>query len=148
MSLKTKIMDDIKIAMREKNADRLNCLRFLQAQVKNKEIEVRPATITDEDILQVIKKLVKQRKEGIEQFVQHGRQDLADKEKVELDILEELLPSQMNEDQVRAIVDKVVADLGATSVKEMGAVMKEVLARTAGAADGKIVSQAVKSKLQ
>jgi uncharacterized protein YqeY len=148
MSLKTKIMDDIKVAMREKNADRLNCLRFLQAQVKNKEIEVRPATITDEDILQVIKKLVKQRKEGIEQFVQHGRQDLADKEKVELGILEELLPSQMNEDQVRAIVDKVVADLGATSVKDMGAVMKEVLARTAGAADGKIVSQAVKSKLQ
>ncbi|MCB0394278.1 MAG: GatB/YqeY domain-containing protein [Bdellovibrionales bacterium] len=148
MSLKERITSEMKTAMKDKNADKLNCLRFLQSHVKNKEIEVRPNTITDDDVLQVVKKLVKQRKEGIEQFEKAGRQDLADKEKVELGFLEEFLPAQMSEAQVQDIVKKVIADTGASSVKDMGAVMKEVMARTGGAADGKLISQLVKSSLQ
>lgn len=146
--LKSKIMDDVKAAMKNKETDRLNAIRFLQAAIKNKEIDVRPNTITDEDIMGVIKKMAKQRKDSIEQFENAGRQDLADKEKFELKVIEEYLPQQMSEAQIQAIVEKVMTTLGATSMKDMGAVMKEVQAQTAGAADGKLVSQIVKAKLQ
>jgi uncharacterized protein YqeY len=146
--LRSKIMDDVKAAMKNKEADRLSAIRFLQAAIKNKEIDVRPNTITDEDIMGVIKKMAKQRKDSIEQFENAGRQDLADKEKFELKIIEEYLPSQMSEAQIQAVVEKAIKTLGASSMKDMGAVMKEVQAQTAGAADGKLVSQIVKAKLQ
>ena len=145
--LKSKIMDDVKAAMKNKEADRLSAIRFLQSAIKNKEIDLRPKEITDEDIMSVIKKSAKQRKDSIEQYEKAGRQDLVDKEKFELSVIEQYLPEQMSEDKVSAIVDEVVAALGASSMKEMGAVMKEVQAKTAGAADGKMISQLVKAKL-
>ena len=148
MSLRDQITSELKTAMKDRNADKLECLRFLQAQIKNKEIDIRPNVLSDDEILQVIGKLVKQRKEGIEQFQSAGRQDLVEKEERELAILESFLPEQMGESEVKAVIDGVVKDLGASSMKDMGAVMKEVLNKTQGAADGKLVSQLVKASLQ
>lgn len=147
MSLKSKILDDLKTAMKNKEADRLAAIRFLQSAIKNKEIDLRPKEITDNDIMDVLKKSVKQRKDSIEQFEKAGRNDLAEKEKFELSILKEYLPEQMSEEKAAEVVEAVIADLGASSMKDMGAVMKEVQVRTAGAADGKMLSGLVKSKL-
>jgi uncharacterized protein len=148
MSLKQQILDDTKDAMKARNADKVNTLRFLQAAVKNKEIEVRPNALTDEDVVTVLRKSVKQRQDSIEQYVSAGRTDLADKEKMELSIIEGYLPKQMSSDQIEAVVKQAIKDVGATSPKEMGAVMKAVQAKTQGTADNKIVSEIVKKLLQ
>lgn len=147
MSLKEKILEDIKNAMKAKEADRLSAIRFLQAAVKNKEIELRPHAITDPDILAVVKKLAKQRQDSITEFEKAGRTDLVDKEKFELTVLQEYLPKQLSPDEVKKIVSEVIQSLGAKDIKQMGAVIKEVQARTAGAADGKTISELVKSQL-
>lgn len=147
MSLKEKILEDIKNAMKAKEADRLSAIRFLQAAVKNKEIELRPHAITDPDILGVIKKMAKQRQDSISEFEKAGRTDLVDKEKFELTVLQEYLPKQLSADEVKKIVSDVIQSLGAKDIKQMGAVIKEVQARTAGAADGKTISELVKSQL-
>lgn len=147
MSLKEKILEDIKNAMKAKEADRLSAIRFLQAAVKNKEIELRPHAITDPDILSVIKKMAKQRQDSISEFEKAGRTDLVDKEKFELTVLQEYLPKQLSADEVKKIVSDVIQSLGAKDIKQMGAVIKEVQARTAGAADGKTISELVKSQL-
>lgn len=148
MSLKQQILDDTKEAMKAKDANKVNTLRFLQAAVKNKEIEVRPNSLTDDDVISVLKKSAKQRQDSIEQFTKAGRQDLADKEVSELRIIEGYLPQQMGADQIEAIVKEAIKEVGATSPKEMGAVMKAVMAKTQGSADNKIVSELVKKQLQ
>ena len=148
MSLKAKILDDIKIAMKERNQLKMDTLRFLNSAVKNREIELRPNEIKDDDIMTVIKKLVKQRQESIEQFEKAGRNDLADKEKLELGVYQTYLPKAMERGEVEKVVLAVIADLKAQTVKDMGPVMKEVISRTSGAADNKVVSEIVRSKLQ
>ncbi|MBY0386447.1 GatB/YqeY domain-containing protein [bacterium] len=148
MSLKQQILDDTKNAMKAKDMDKVNTLRFLQSAVKNKEIEVRPNALTDEDVVSVLRKSVKQRQDSIEQYAAAGRADLADKEKLELSIIEGYLPKQMSADQIEAVVKQAIKDVGATSPKEMGAVMKAVQAKTQGTADNKIVSEIVKKLLQ
>ncbi len=140
-------MADVKEAMKSKDQLKLNTLRFLQAAVKNREIELRPNPINGDEVMGVIKKLVKQRKESIEQYQAGGRQDLADQEAAELKVLEGYLPAQMGRDQIEKVVTEVIAALGAKTVKDMGPVMKEVIARTAGTADNKTVSEVIKSKL-
>lgn len=147
MEIREKILADIKSAMVSKDTVKLNTLRFLNAQIKNKEIDSRPTPITADDILGVVKKLVKQRKESIEQFAAAGRTDLADQETAELKVLEFYLPAQMSREQIEALVVEVIAATGAKTVKDMGTVMKETLARAGGAADGKLVSEVIKSKL-
>lgn len=147
MELREKILADIKSAMVSKDTVKLNTLRFLNAQIKNKEIDSRPNPITADDVMGVVKKLVKQRKESIEQFAAAGRNDLADAESAELKVLESYLPAQMTREQIEEIVMKVIADTGAKSIKDMGSVMKESMSRTAGAADGKLISEVIKSKL-
>ena len=147
MEIRDQIMGDVKTAMRDKDSLKLNTLRFLQAAIKNREIELRPNAITGDEVMGVLKKLVKQRKESIEQYQAGGRQDLADQEAAELKVLEAYLPAQMGREQVEKIVAEVVAALNASSVKDMGPVMKEVQARTAGAADNKLVSELVRAKL-
>jgi uncharacterized protein YqeY len=148
MSLKQKISDDTKEAMKAKDMEKVNILRFLTSAVKNKEIEVRPNALTDDDVISVIKKSAKQRQDSIEQFSAAGRNDLADKEKKELSIIETYLPQQMSEEQIAAVVSEAIKESGATSAKEMGAVMKIVIAKTQGAADNKLVSALVKKQLQ
>lgn len=147
MGLKEQILDDMKEAMKAKDADRLSTIRMLQAAVKNREIELRPNGITEQDVISVVRKLAKQRKDSIAEFEKAERQDLADKEKAELKILETYLPAQMSPEQLTAIVDEVIKTQNATSQKQMGAVVKEVMNRAAGMADGKMISDLVRSKL-
>lgn len=148
MSLREQVMGDMKAAMKAKEADRLSAIRMLQAALKNKEIELRPNDMTEQDALGVVRKLVKQRKDSIEEYQKAQRQDLVDKESFELTVLEAYLPAQMTKEQVEKIVSEVIKDLGATEMKQMGSVVKEVQARTAGSADGKTISEIVKSRLQ
>src|ERR1035437_2718572 len=108
--------------MKSKEADRLSAIRFLQAAVKNREIELRPNGITEQDIIAVIKKQAKQRRDSISEFEKAGRKDLVDKEKFELTVLEEYFPAQMSEADVAKIVDEVIKSQAATSLKQMGGV--------------------------
>ena len=146
-SLKEKILSDIKESMKAKEQLRLSTLRFLNAQIKNKEIEMRPDSISDAGVISVIKKSVKQRQDSIEQYENAGRQNLADNEKAELSILESYLPEIMSEDQVKVFVDEAIKESGATKMKDMGQVMKLVMAKTQGQADNKMISQLVKQSL-
>lgn len=146
-SIKAKLMEDVKNAMREKNQPKLDALRFLQSAIKYREIEVRPEAIKDEDVMGVIKKLAKQRKESIEQFQAAGRDDLVQKESVELAFLETYLPKAADKATTEKVVSEVIASLKATTVKDMGAVMKESISRLGGAADNKLLSEIVRSKL-
>lgn len=147
MSLKDKILSDIKDAMKNKDAVVLSTLRFLNAAIKNKEIEVRPNAITDEDVVNVIKKSVKQRQDSIEQYENAGRPELAENEKAELKILEAYLPEQLSEDQIAVIVREAITATGASTMKDMGGVMSYVREKTGGNADNRIVSQIVKNAL-
>lgn len=147
MEIREKIMADMKDAMRAKDSVRLDTIRFLQSAIKYKEVELRPNAITADDVLGVVKKLVKQRKESIEQFQQAARQDLVDKEQAELKVLEGYLPQQMSKEQIESVVTEVIAALQAKTIKDMGAVMKETLAKTKGAADNKTISEVIKAKL-
>jgi uncharacterized protein YqeY len=147
MEIREKITADVKTAMLAKDSVKLNTLRFLQSAIKNKEIDSRPTPITADDVMAVIKKLVKQRKESIEQFSAANRMDLADQEAAELKVLEAYMPTQMGQVDVEKIVNDVIAAVGAKSVKDMGTVMKETQARTAGQADGKMISEIIKAKL-
>jgi len=147
MDLKEQIMDDVKQAMKNKEADKLATLRFLHSSIKNKEIESRPQPLTDEDVLSVIKKMAKQRRDSIEQYEKAGRDDLVEKEKQELALIEGYLPEPLSREDIEKVVDETISELQAESMKQMGAVMKQVLAKTKGAADNKLVSEIVKSKL-
>lgn len=148
MGIREQLQEDLKIAMRAKEADRLGVIRFVQAAIKNREIELRPNAIGEQDVLGVLKKLAKQRQDSIEQFAQAGRQDLVDKEKSELAILEAYMPKALPVEELTRIVTAVIEELKADSVKQMGAVIKEVQVRTQGAADNRQISEIVKSKLQ
>ena len=147
MEIREKIMADMKTAMRDKDQVRLDTIRFLQAAIKNKEIENRPNPLTNDDVLAVIKKSVKQRKESIEQYKAANRQDLVDKENAELKVIEDYLPAQMSKEQIEALVAEVIAEMKPASVKDMGPVMKAVIAKSGGAADNKVVSELIRSKL-
>jgi uncharacterized protein YqeY len=147
VEIREKIMSDMKTAMRDKDQVKLDSIRFLQAAIKNKEIEMRPNPITADDVLSVIKKSAKQRKESIEQYQAANRQDLVDKEAAELKIIESYLPAQLGKEQVEALVVAAIAELNAKSVKDMGPVMKAVMAKSGGAADNKLVSELIRAKL-
>jgi len=147
-SLREQISNDIKNAMKAREMEKLNALRLVQSAFKNREIELRPNVMPEDECIAVLKKIVKQRKESIEQFQAAGRQDLVDNETRELGLLETYLPAQMGREQIETLVVEVIASVGAKTVKEMGAVMKEMQIRTKGTADNKIVSEVIKSKLQ
>ena len=135
--------------MREKNATKLGVLRMLKAAMMNAAIEKGGADskLTDADATQVIRKQVKQRQDSIEQFEKGGRAELAAKEKDELSILQSYLPQQMNADEISKLVRETIAEIGATSKQQMGAVMKAVQAKVAGRADGKTLSAEVQKQL-
>lgn len=147
MEIREKLTHDMKTAMRDKDQVKLDAIRFLQAAIKYREIECRPNPISADDVLSVIKKLVKQRKESIEQYQAASRQDLVDKETTELKILESYLPAQMSREQIEQIVIETISATGAKTIKDMGPVMKAVMAKTGGAADNKTVSEVIKAKL-
>ncbi len=146
MSLKEKLTADMKTAMREKDSVRLNTIRMVRSALKNKEIEAG-GELDDQGIIQVVSTLVKQRRESIAMYRENDRQDMADQEQAEIEVLQVYLPQQLSEEEVAAIVDAAIAETGASSVKDMGAVMKVVVAKTTGRADGKMVNQLVRSRL-
>lgn len=134
-------------AQKAKDALRVSTFRMLRAELKNREIEHREKPITDEEIIQVIQTQIKKRKEAIELYSKGGRKDLADKETKEMEILSSFLPKQLSEAELQAIVTKVIQTLGASGPKDLGAVMKAVMAEAKGKADGKAINQMVKKQL-
>jgi uncharacterized protein YqeY len=146
MSLKERVTEDMKAAMRAKDAPRLLTIRGLLAAMKQREVDER-IVLDDTATIAIIDKLVKQRKDSIEQFAAGGRQDLVDKETAELHVLESYLPQRLGADEIRAEVAALVAETGATSPSDMGKMMAAAKARFAGRADMGAVSAAVKAAL-
>ncbi len=146
MGLKEKIDADTKEALKAGAKDKVSALRMLSAALKNKQIDKR-RPLTDEEVIETVHSLIKQRKDSIEQFAKGGRQDLVDKETTELRILEAYLPPQLTREEIEAKVREAVAQTGARGAKDMGKVMKALMPMVAGRADGKLVSELVKQAL-
>ncbi len=147
MSLNDKIIGDLTTAMKAKDADRLSVLRMVKANVMNRQIE-KGEKLTDEEIGKALQTLVKQRRDSVEQYENAGRSDLAEKEKSEIAVLEDYLPQAASKEEIEKAVADAISETGASSMKEMGAVMKAAQAKLAEkSADGKLVSEIVKSKL-
>lgn len=146
MSLKTRINDDLKAAMRGGDARRRDALRLVLAALKQREIDERK-TLEDADIVAVIDKMIKQRRDSISQFEKGGRQDLADAEKFELGVLEAYMPRALSEPEIAAAVAAAVAETGAKAPSDMGKVMAMLKPQLAGRADLGKVSALVKQKL-
>lgn len=146
MSLQDQLTADMKTAMKDKDSTRLNTIRMVRSALKNKEIEVGGA-LDDQGVIGVVSTLVKQRRDAAAVYRENDREDMAAQEEAEIAILQQYLPAQLSEAEIDAIVAAAVAEAGATSLKEMGAVMKIVMAKTAGRADGKLVNQKVREQL-
>ena len=146
MSLKDQITEDMKTAMRAKDSERLGTIRLLQAAMKQKEVDER-ITLDDAGVVAIVDKLIKQRKDSIAAFEGAGRQDLADKEKAEMAVLQVYLPARLSAEEVAAEVRAIVAEIGAKGPGDMGKVMGVVKAKLAGKADMGEVSSAVKAAL-
>ena len=146
MSLKDRINEQVKQAMRSGEKSRLKVLRMLNAAIKQKEVDER-TELDDAQVLAIIDKQVKQRRESIEQYRSGGRDDLADAEQVEIDVLSDFLPTPLTAEELDALIDKAIADTGASGMGDMGRVMAELKPKVQGRADMKGVSQAVRERL-
>jgi uncharacterized protein YqeY len=147
MSLKERIVSDMTAAMKAKDAARLSTLRMVKASIMNREIE-KGGELTDEELTKGLQSLVKQRRDSIEQYEKAGRQELADKEQAEIEVIEAYLPKAASREEVEQAVAEAITETGASSMRDMGAVMKAAQARLAGKnADGRTVSEVVKAKL-
>ena len=146
MSLKAQITEDMKSAMRAKETERLGTIRLLQAAMKQKEVDER-VELDDTAVIAIVDKLIKQRKDSVDAFTKAGRQDLADKESSEIDVLKAYLPARMSEAEITQAVQAIVAELGAAGPGDMGKVMGAVKTQLAGKADMGLVSAAVKAAL-
>jgi hypothetical protein len=147
MSLKQQIISDMTAAMKAQDAARTSTLRMVKAAITNREKE-GGGELTDEDVQKLLRSQVKQRRDSVEQFEKARRQELADKEKAEIAIIETYLPQAASQEEIDQAVTAAVTDTGASSMKDMGVVMKAAMAKLAGKnADGKMVSEAVKAKL-
>ena len=144
--LNDKIEDDLKQAMKNKDAVKVSTLRFLKAAMLNTKIEKRQE-LTEEDIIVAIKRQIKERNDSTEEFKKGNRQDLVDKETAELNILKSYLPEELNQEQLLDIVKEAIAEAGATSVKDMGRVMKIAMVKAKGSSDGKTLSAIVNKEL-
>ena len=146
MTLKERITEDMKAAMRAKEVLRLSTIRLLLAALKQKEVDER-VVLADADVLAIIEKLIKQRRDSIGQYLAAKRQDLADVESYELNLLQSYLPQQLSEEEILAEISLAISEAGAASAKEMGKVMSILKTRLAGRADMSRVSVLVKTKL-
>ena len=146
MSLKERITEDMKSAMRAKESARLSAIRLLLAAIQQREIDER-VQLTDADVVSVIEKMLKQRRDSIQQFEAAGRQDLANGEKFETTLLQAYMPAAMSETEISAAVEDAVSASGASSIQEMGKVMAVLKPKLAGKADMAKVSALVKAKL-
>jgi uncharacterized protein len=144
--LKTRIMDDMKSAMKAGDKERLGTIRLILSAIKQQEVDTR-ADLDDSDILAILDKMTKQRRESIDQFEKAGRDDLADKENAELEILQTYLPSQLGDDEIATLIDEAIQATGAEAMKDMGKVMGILKPKMQGRADMAAVSNQVKSRL-
>ena len=140
MSLQERILQDIKAAMLARDADKLGTLRLLKSALGYAQIEKKTDSLPDADVMAIIQREVKKRRDSAEQFTTGGRPELADKELKEIVVLETFLPKQLSPEELEQIVQAAIQEAGATSKKDMGAVMKAVQAKVAGRADGKTIS--------
>ena len=143
MSLQERIQQDIKAAMLARDADKLGTLRLLKSALGYAQIEKKTDSLPDADVMAIIQREVKKRRDSAEQFTTGGRPELADKELKEIVVLETLLPKQLSAEELEQLVHATIQETGATSKKDMGAVMKAVQAQVAGRADGKTISTLV-----
>jgi uncharacterized protein YqeY len=146
MSLKDQLNESMKTAMKARDDLRLSAVRMVRSMVKNREIDQKKE-LDDQEIIEVISTLVKQRRESIRMYREGNRPDLVEKEEAELGVLLGFLPAQLSTAEIEALVDKVILETGAQGAKDMGRVMKMLSPLTAGKADGKTVSDTVKQKL-
>jgi uncharacterized protein len=147
MTLKEKIISDLTDAMKAKDAGRLSTLRMVKANLMNRQID-KGGELTDEEVMKALQSLVKQRRDSIEQYEKAGRTELAEKEATEITHIEDYLPQAASAEEIAAAVHAAVAETGASSMKDMGMVMKAAMVHLSGkSADGKMVSEAVKAKL-
>ncbi len=147
MSISDQVTKDMIAAMKSREELKLSTLRMMKSALKNKEIDKR-APLDDKEALQVLSTMIKQRKDSIEQFTKGGRQELADKEASEITIIEAYMPKLIGEAEIVAAVRATIAEMGSPTMKDMGTVMKNTMAKLAGArVDGKVVSDAVKKEL-
>ena len=147
MGLKQQIISDLTASMKAQDAARTSTLRMVKAALVNREIE-KGGELDDEEMMKLLRSMVKQRRDSVEQYEKGGRQDLANKEQAEITIIESYLPQAASREAIDEVVAAVIADTGATSMKDMGKVMKAAQERLAGRnADGRTVSEVVKAKL-
>ncbi len=146
MNLKERLSQDMKLAMKAKDSVKLSTIRMTISALKNKEIELGKE-LGDDGILDVISKAVKQRRDSAKQYRDAGREDLANNEEAEIKVLTEYLPSQMTEDEIKKVVDGTITEAGAESMKDMGKVMKLLMPKVQGKADGAVVNKIVKATL-
>jgi len=146
MSLKSRILEDVKTAMRAHEREQLAALRLVTAAIKQKEVDER-IDLNDEQVLAVLDKMVKQRRESIEQFEKAEREDLAVKERFELDLIQTYLPEPLDEKELATLIQSTISEVGASSIRDMGLVMNALRGQVQGRADMKAVSQAVKAQL-
>ena len=149
MTISERITQDVTAAMKARDEHRLSTLRMVKSAIKNKEIDKR-SPLDDQEAMAVLSTLIKQRKESVEQFTKGGRKDLADTEAVEIGIIEAYLPKAAGEEEIAAVVRASIAEMGSPTIKDMGAVMKNAMARFSGSGtrvDGKVVSETVKKLL-
>ncbi|BCR06497.1 aspartyl-tRNA amidotransferase subunit B [Desulfuromonas versatilis] len=146
MSIQNDLLAAMKEAMKAKESDRLNVIRLMRTAIKNREIDAR-RELDDQEVIGVLSTLVKQRREAAQVYRDNQRPDLAEKEEAELAIVQEFLPSQLGEEEIRQLIEEAIAETGASSMRDMGKVMKIVSAKTVGRADGRVVSELVKARL-
>ncbi len=146
MGLLQKLQEEMKTALKSGDKERLSVIRMLISEIKKAQIDAKKE-LTDDDIINILQKYAKQRKESIKQYKEAGRKDLAEKEELELKIVSEFLPEALSEKEIEKIVEETIKETGASSMKDMGKVMKAVMEKVKGRADGSIVSKIVKEKL-
>jgi uncharacterized protein YqeY len=146
MSLKQQLTDDMKTAMKSGDKDRLGVIRLINAGIKQREVDER-IMLDDTQVLSVLEKMLKQRRDSVQQFEAAGRTDLADKEKFEIGVIQNYMPAQMTAEEVDAAISAAIAESGATSAKDMGKVMSAVKPKVAGRTDMGKLSERVKAKL-
>ena len=147
MSISGKIADDFKEALKTGKKSKLSVLRLIKSAMKNQEIEKR-ASLTDEDVYAILRSYVKRSRESIEQFSKAGRTELVEKEKEELSIVQGYLPEQLGENELRKIIKDIIEEAGASGPGDMGKVMKSVMAKVKGQADGRLVNAIVREMLE
>ena len=146
MGLEERLVEEMKQAMKSNEKLRLSTIRMIRTSVKNKEIEVRKK-LEDEEILRVIQGMLRKSEESVEQFRAGGRMDLVEKETQEMEILKSFLPKSLSQEEILKVIDETIQENQASSLKDLGKVMKSVMSKLAGKADGKLINQLVKERL-